>query len=1053
MHESGIDWVFHFHLLAVLIFAATVTAFVIINRRLKAAPESLAGELSEGEDERHEALKLNRFLNAIIDSTDVSISVTDLDGNVLVWNRAAEKITGYTREEIQNGDVFPKLYPDEDYRNMMREKRQDILAGVSVDIPYIRLRSKDGQEKIAPFHSRRIVDEEGNLTGIVNITLDMTEQTNAQHALEESEAQKQSILDGFPGMIVQTDLEGTVRWANKVVLDTMPEACGRKCHEIFMGQASPCERCVPISSEADGPIPSRILEVVDERGVPGLSFWENTGFPVKDTEGMTTGVICISRNVTNRITAERSMRDSEGKYRELFNRIMEPVFILDGETWRFVDCNEVAVDVYGYSRDELREMTPANLHPAEEAEWIESYLKRPDHDTEHIFTHETRSGERLDVLIRGQSTLYEGRQARLVIISDVTERKQAEVAIRESEEKFSRIFHTTPDAITVTRLSDGCLLDVNEGFTRIFGYSRAEAVGSNTSELRIWLPDDDHTRWAESLQRTEVIQGHEVTQRRKDGTNIVVLISARIIDISGEECIISIARDISDRKRAEESLARLAAVVQQTAEGVLMTDPEGIVQYANPAFEQMTGYSHKSLRGRAASTLEREVTEQDLMVGVSRAIAQGEVCEQTIGGETRDGAQIRVELAVSLIRDADDKITNYVAILRDVTRESDLENQLRQAQKMDAIGTLAGGIAHDFNNLLTAILGCANMLKEDAEEGTSVRDSAATIERAAERAAELTQQLLGFARRGKHQNVPVNMHETIGEVIQLLKRTFDRNIRIVQRFNTHLASVMGDPLQMQQIVLNLCVNARDAMPDGGELLFETSMVTLDEDYADRHVGAIPGTYLMTTVTDTGTGIEKEHINRIFEPLFTTKEQEKGTGMGLAMVYGIVKNHNGYIQVYTEVGVGTTFKVYLPPADDDVVEIAPVVVERSLIAGTGLILVVDDEEVVLEVATQMLKSLGYEVVTAANGREAVEYFTDHWQEVDLVIIDMIMPEMDGHGCIREMKRISPAVKSILSTGFGLNGRAQAILDEGVQGFVQKPYKLSELSTALDEVMGS
>jgi CheY-like chemotaxis protein len=370
---------------------------------------------------------------------------------------------------------------------------------------------------------------------------------------------------------------------------------------------------------------------------------------------------------------------------------------------------------------------------------------------------------------------------------------------------------------------------------------------------------------------------------------------------------------------------------------------------------------------------------------------------------------------------------------------------------MEAIGQLAGGIAHDFNNLLTGILGYAGMLKIDAESGSTVREVAETIEKAAERAAGLIQQLLGFARRGKNQELAVDLHQTIHDVVALLSRTIDKNIRITLDLKAPKTVVMGDPVQLQQILLNLVINSRDAMPDGGDLTFHTDLVELDQDFCRKNPGSKPGSYFLVSVRDTGCGIPKDIQNRIFEPFFTTKEPGHGTGMGLAMVYGTVKNHEGYIQVCSEVKAGTRFNIYLPFTEENALE--PGEEDRVVrpVGGKGCLLLVDDEEVVRKVGTAMLGSLGYEILTACNGREAVEVYRERAKEITLVILDMVMPEMGGRECFRALKEINPRVKAILSTGYAKDGKAQETLDEGMAGFIQKPYRMTDISEKVHEAL--
>ena len=321
--------------------------------------------------------------------------------------------------------------------------------------------------------------------------------------------------------------------------------------------------------------------------------------------------------------------------------------------------------------------------------------------------------------------------------------------------------------------------------------------------------------------------------------------------------------------------------------------------------------------------------------------------------------------------------------------------------------------------------------------------AASVIEKAAQRAAQLTGQLLGFARRGKHQNVPVDLCKSVQAVANLLSRTIEKNIVITQNLKEDSFFALGDPGQIEQVVLNLAVNARDAMPEGGKLIFALETVEFDKYYCKYHPDAVPGQHVLISITDTGHGIQKKIKERIFEPFFTTKEQGKGTGMGLAMVYGIVKNHGGSIQVYSEIGYGSTFKVYLPLASEPTTTDAASRHE-SLITGTGHILVVDDEEVIRQMAKDLLSHLGYDVTVVPDGRKAVDYYKKFSDDIDLILLDMVMPKLGGRDCFRALKEINPDVKAILSTGYSLDSAVHEILDEGIIAFAQKPYQIKQLA---------
>ena len=402
----------------------------------------------------------------------------------------------------------------------------------------------------------------------------------------------------------------------------------------------------------------------------------------------------------------------------------------------------------------------------------------------------------------------------------------------------------------------------------------------------------------------------------------------------------------------------------------------------------------------------------------------------------------------------DGEVVQIVESCRDISQELLLEAQLRQAQKMEAIGLLAGGVAHDFNNLLTGILGSTQLLKLDAEPGSEILKAVEIIEKAGYRAARLTEQLLGFARRGKFRNVAVDLHSAIPEVVEILSHTLNKSIVIEQNLDAKNARVMGDPNQIEQVLMNLAINARDSMPEGGTLTFETAEVCLDAEYVNNHNGAREGKHVLLSIEDTGLGIKKELIDRIFEPFFTTKSNEKGTGMGLAMVYGIVKNHQGSIRVYSEEGRGTIFKIYLPLAEEEIKEVAkfgPVPTDPPV--GNEGILLVDDEEMIRVVAAKMLQNLGYQVASAVDGLEAIEYFKEHHSEISLVILDLIMPRMGGRDCFKKLREINPEIKVLLSTGYGLNGMLKELQDDGIHHVIQKPYRINSLAVKVREMLDS
>ena len=472
---------------------------------------------------------------------------------------------------------------------------------------------------------------------------------------------------------------------------------------------------------------------------------------------------------------------------------------------------------------------------------------------------------------------------------------------------------------------------------------------------------------------------------------------------------------------------------------------DGRVAGANQAFADIHRMDPKDVPGMPITEFmhpdEREVARANI-----RSVLEGRAESHTERGRRAKRADGTFALIEVLVKRIDwEGGPAVLAIVRDITERVRLEEELRQAQKMEAVGQLAGGIAHDFSNLVTGILCHASLLKSESPSPEDVREAADLIEGAARRAAELTGQLLGFARRGKQRDVAVDLNAAARTSVRLLGRSLDPRIRVTMPFRDERAFVRGDPVQMEQVVLNLAMNARDAMPEGGEMTFTIQTLDVAAEDCKSRPGAEPGRYVVLSAADTGCGIPEAMRGRVFEPFFTTKPHGKGTGMGLAMVYGIVKDHGGWVEVDSEPGHGTTFRVFLPVAK------APADADLRAPPDAGRILVVDDEELVRNVVVRMLSSLGYEVATAADAREAVEYYRRFGRDVSVVIIDMVMPKMDGLGCFAVLRGLDPDVKALLATGCGNEDRVQAALDEGMAGLVRKPFQTKQLAKAVKQAL--
>jgi PAS domain S-box-containing protein len=507
----------------------------------------------------------------------------------------------------------------------------------------------------------------------------------------------------------------------------------------------------------------------------------------------------------------------------------------------------------------------------------------------------------------------------------------------------------------------------------------------------------------------------------------------------------SLESELKERRRAEEMLRtseeKYRTIFEESKDVIFMSTPEGKLIDINPAGVELFGYFSKEEILLIDMGRDLYVNDDDRESFRRLIERQGFVKDYELSFKKKTGDRVIVLTTTVVVRNEDGDIVAYRGIMRDVTEHKQLEQQLLQVQKMESLGTLAGGIAHDFNNILGGILGYASLMKTKMTKDHQFFKYIDTIEKGGLRASELTSQLLGFARGGKYNSKPVDLNALIEETLGIVGRTFDKSIEIGTKFQKQLPAVEGDEGQLQQVLMNLCVNAGDAMPDGGRLTIETGVEMFAEDRSKTGTTAAAESYVVLSVIDTGIGMDKKTMERIFEPFFTTKEEGKGTGLGLAMVYGVVKNHGGFVNASSEPGQGTTFRIYMP-ASVRAQETHPVPSEAPR-GENELILVVDDEEAMRSFAKEALEAHGYRVLIAENGVEAVETYRQHNGDIGLVILDLIMPKMGGHETFIKLKELNHDVKVILSTGYSQSGKAQEILDCGVLGFIQKPYQVNSL----------
>ncbi|MDP3481210.1 MAG: response regulator [Desulfoprunum sp.] len=557
----------------------------------------------------------------------------------------------------------------------------------------------------------------------------------------------------------------------------------------------------------------------------------------------------------------------------------------------------------------------------------------------------------------------------------------------------------------------------------------------------------------EELQARIAVHLHnrELTIRLQEAKE---LLEARVEERTAELArTINVLHDeIIERERGEKERVRLAAAIEQAGEAIFMTDAQWCITYVNPAFEHMNGYDREDVVGQNCSILRSDTHDPEFYRQMQENLSRGRAWSGRLTIRRKDGSLYQADTTFSTIRDAKDTIINYVSIQRDVTHELRLEHELRQSQKMEAIGTLAGGIAHDFNNILTAIIGYTDLAQHKLAKDDAAARDLERVQEASSRAKELVKRILTFSRQGEQERKPIQMASIVDEVLKLLRSTLPSTIEIHQHITTSPKgdTVLADPTQIHQMLMNLGTNAAHAMRDlGGVLSVSLSDVDADASLVTLHPDLRLGPCLRLAVADTGHGMEANIKERIFDPYFTTKKVGEGTGMGLAVVQGIIKNHGGAINVYSEPGQGTIFHIFLPKLEGETVHQTKAVELPN--GGTERILFVDDEAMLTELGQELLESLGYTVTATLDSREALHLFRSDPQAFDLVITDMTMPGLTGKELARELMAVRPDLPIILCTGFSEQINEKQAKESGIRGYIMKPYTINSLNTILRKVL--
>lgn len=624
--------------------------------------------------------------------------------------------------------------------------------------------------------------------------------------------------------------------------------------------------------------------------------------------------------------------------------------------------------------------------------------------------------------------------------------------LEQSEMKFRSVVQAANDAI-ISSDSNGNIISWNNGAQTIFGYAEEEVLGRPVTILMPEQYREVHSRQFERLRSTGESRHkgktHESQGLRKNGREFPVEISLATWKTDEGTFFTCILRDITERKKTGEMIREQAALLDKALDAIALRNLEHNLVYWNKGAEILYGWTAEEVIDKNADELLYKGKPAKLIEAEKSIIDKGEWSGE-LRQITKEGKEIIVQSRWTLVLDSEGKPKSILIINTDITEKKKLEAQLLRAQRMESIGTLAGGIAHDLNNVLTPMMLSLQILKEKFKDEQSQK-LLNILEKNSQRGADLIKQVLSFARGVEGERAPLAAKQIITEIEKVAKETFPRNSQIKTDIQEDLFNISGDATQLYQVIMNLCVNARDAMPDGGILNITASNFFIDESYARINIEAKAGSYVVISVSDTGIGIPPKILDRIFEPFFTTKEFGKGTGLGLSTALAIVKSHGGFINVYSEVGKGTTFRVYLPAIKTEMQNVEEQKLELQ--SGQGeLVLVAEDEDSIREVTVSTLEKYGYNVLAASDGADAAALYAQNKDKINVILMDMMMPVMDGHASIRAIRKINPGVKIITVSGLAEKDKLAKIADTRVHAFLSKPYTAERLLKTIREVIG-
>jgi two-component system, cell cycle sensor histidine kinase and response regulator CckA len=1049
-------------------------------------------DITERKQAQAQADQAQQLFRLVVEKSTDLISILAADGTIKFESPSVESVLGWKAEELIGKDSFDYVHPDD-----VVEAKRLLASGFSQppsNTAEMRLRHKDGSYKVFEAASSQIV-EDGITTALIINFRDVSERRRQQEDLRASEEKYRQLFERNLAGVFVSDVDGTLIDCN----DSFAHIFGyRDRTEALCQPAS--QFYVSGSSRADFISKLRRTKYLTNheyrcRRKDGSSFWvlENVAL-LESKNGTPERIQGTLIDITERKEAEEALIESESKFRAVADTASSAIYIHNGKN--FLYLNRASEEITGYTATELLHLPVVNIvHPDDKPLVMQRSLARLEGspaDSRYEFRIVRKDGSYGWLDFSGTTVTFEGETAVLATAFDITERKRSERlqnalyriaeashSIRDLPQFYAEIHRIVaelmyannlyialydPWAETLTYPYYADELDEPPTGELPLGKGRTEYVLRTGRPILLTPEKFEALAHAGEMELVGSACVDWIGVPLKDGSKTFgVLVvqsykeSVRYFD-RDLEVLNFVSQQVSSailRKKNEDALreseSQYRSTVQSAVYGIYRSSADDYFLEVNPALVRMLGYdsAHDLLKMKISTEVYSDPSERAQLIERYRSTGVMENVE--VRWKRKDGKLITVRLSGRGVPGADGSTEYFEMIAEDVTERRALEEQLRQSQKMEAVGRLAGGIAHDFNNLLTVIKGYSDLLLEEFKPADPLRNEVDEIRKAADRAASLTRQLLAFSRQQVLAPKVLDLNSVVGNMDRLLRRLLGADIDLQTSLANALGRVKADPGQIEQVIMNLAVNARDAMPKGGKLTVETANVMLDDHYALEHIGAQAGNYVMLSVTDNGLGMSESVRQRIFEPFFTTKEVGKGTGLGLSTVYGIVKQSGGYIWVYSEIGVGSTFKVYLPRVDAPADVATQKLSSYTTHAGTETVLLVEDEDGVRALVRQVLSKHGYTVLEARHGGEALLHCERFKEKIHLLITDVVLEQMSGPELAQRLVQLRTDLKVLYVSGY----TDDAIIHQGVlkhgTAFLQKPFTTDALARKIREIL--